>query len=352
MRAFIIADTHLGMRSSSVEWLEMVVDWFATDFIPKAKALARPGDILVHCGDVFDNRQSINLLVQNRGMWIIEELAKVFSGVYLLAGNHDVMRKTSNEISSLDCLKYIPGVTIFKEPKVIALGSKRALMMPWMPSIDEERKCIDDHMPQTPSYMFCHTNIAQMRMDRVQRVEHGLGPEELGKFDRVFSGHIHIRQERNNAIMVGNPYQMTRSDSGNDKGWYTLDPDTGEIDFYQNTHSPEFKRIHLFEYMDLPLDDLVSACKGHIVDLYIPSSYVISGYSVNRVIDEVNSVAKSLEIVTQDHESTVEVHAGDSAFDLLSLTESYVSKMNGLDQRLREKVSTKVKELYKVVSKE
>jgi hypothetical protein len=46
------------------------------------------------------------------------------------------------------------------------------------------------------------------------------------------------------------------------------------------------------------------------------------------------------------------VHAGDSAFDLLSLTESYVSKMNGLDQRLREKVSTKVKELYKVVSKE
>jgi len=351
MRVFIIADTHLGMRSSSVEWLDMVVDWFRQDFIPKARALARPGDILIHCGDVFDNRQSINLLVQHHAIGIIEELSKIFSGVYLLAGNHDVMRKNSNEISSLDCLKYIPGVTIFKEPKVIPIGTKKALMMPWMPSIDEERKCIEE-MGEGASYLFCHTNIAQMKMDRVQRVEHGLGPEELGQFDRVFSGHIHIRQDRNNAIMVGNPYQMTRSDSGNDKGWYTLDPDTCEIDFYQNLHSPEFKKVYIFEYTDRPIDDLISTCKGHIVDLYIPASYVINGYTVNRVIDEVNSVAKSMEMVVQDHEGVIDVQAHDSAFDLLSLTDDYVSKMNGLDQRLKERVSTKVKELYKTASKE
>lgn len=105
-RAIIISDTHLGARSNSVEWLEVMKDWFYSDFIPKVKEIYQPGDILIHCGDVFDNRQSVNLLVLHEGIRLFEELSAIFeSGVYVIAGNHDVMRKTTNEVSSLDCLK-------------------------------------------------------------------------------------------------------------------------------------------------------------------------------------------------------------------------------------------------------
>ena len=45
----------------------------------------------------------------------METLSDIFvDGIYILAGNHDVLRKTSNEISSLDVLKYIPNVNIIK----------------------------------------------------------------------------------------------------------------------------------------------------------------------------------------------------------------------------------------------
>ena len=67
-RAFIISDTHLGARSNSVEWLEVMRDWFYSDFLPRVEKEYRPGDILIHCGDVFDNRQSVNLLVLHEGM--------------------------------------------------------------------------------------------------------------------------------------------------------------------------------------------------------------------------------------------------------------------------------------------
>ena len=71
-KAIIVSDTHLGARSNSAEWLTTMMDWFREDFIPKAKELYEPGTILIHTGDVFDNRQSINLMVLHEGMALFE----------------------------------------------------------------------------------------------------------------------------------------------------------------------------------------------------------------------------------------------------------------------------------------
>jgi DNA repair exonuclease SbcCD nuclease subunit len=99
-KAIIISDTHLGARSNSAEWLTTMTDWFREDFIPRAKELYEPGTVLIHTGDVFDNRQSINLMVLHEGMSLFEELGQIFDAIYIIAGNHDVMKKTSNDISS------------------------------------------------------------------------------------------------------------------------------------------------------------------------------------------------------------------------------------------------------------
>jgi DNA repair exonuclease SbcCD nuclease subunit len=134
-RAIIISDTHLGARSNSVEWLDVMKDWFYQDFIPKVKENYRPGDILIHCGDVFDNRQSVNLLVLHEGIRLFEELSKIFvDGIYVIAGNHDVMRKTTNDVSSLDTLKYIPNVNILKEPVIANFSTTTVYFDKWNPN--------------------------------------------------------------------------------------------------------------------------------------------------------------------------------------------------------------------------
>ena len=80
-KAIIVSDTHLGARSNSSEWLTTMMDWFREDFIPKAKELYEPGTVLIHTGDVFDNRQSINLMVLHEGMAIFEVLSHIFDAL-------------------------------------------------------------------------------------------------------------------------------------------------------------------------------------------------------------------------------------------------------------------------------
>ena len=71
-RVFLISDTHLGVRSNSKEWCDIIQDYFQDFLIPLLKKESRPGDVLVHCGDVFDSRQSLNLYVLNLSISIFE----------------------------------------------------------------------------------------------------------------------------------------------------------------------------------------------------------------------------------------------------------------------------------------
>ena len=66
------------------------------------------------------------------------------------------MRKNSNEISSVDCLKYIPNVTVLKEPKILEYEDATCLLMPWRRNSDHEKETLDS-IKQNIDYMFCHT---------------------------------------------------------------------------------------------------------------------------------------------------------------------------------------------------
>ena len=76
-RAWLITDTHLGVRNSSQEWLQIMKEFFYDFFIPLVKKEKKPGDILIHCGDVFDSRHSLNLFVLNEAIQIFEDLSKI-----------------------------------------------------------------------------------------------------------------------------------------------------------------------------------------------------------------------------------------------------------------------------------
>jgi DNA repair exonuclease SbcCD nuclease subunit len=355
-RAFIISDTHFGARSNSIEWLDMMKEWFYSDFIPKVKEVYQPGDILIHCGDVFDNRQSVNLLVLHEGIHLFEELSSIFTdGIFVIAGNHDVMRKSSNDVSSLDVLKYIPRVHIIKEPIVAEFPDTRALFMPWRTNDEEEKKCIAEYEAHNCHYMFCHTNIRNLKFDNSRDVEEGLNLSELTRFRRVYSGHIHWGQQRGNVIMVGNPYQMTRSDAGNKKGWYLLDLSSGEEKFQENEFSPKFIRVHLNRFLNSSLSELKSICQNNRVDLLVPSDYLLR-YQINPIIDELSSITKKLEIIPFEIESSNLIDAdsieSESTFNIFGLCQKYVESMKSIDSVSKDRVINKINQLYVDIVKE
>ncbi len=349
-RAFIVSDSHFGARSNSVEWLDEMMEWFDNDFIPKVKSEYKPGDILIHCGDVFDNRQSVNLLVLHRAISLFEKLSEIFvDGIYIIAGNHDVMRKTSNDVSSLDCLKYIPRVNIIKEPFVANFPTTTALFMPWRTNDEEEKACLKEFRADSCNYLFCHTNIRNLRFDSRRDVEEGLMLEDIKDFQRVYSGHIHWGQHRGNVTMVGNPYQMTRSDAGNSKGFYLLELESGEETFFENNYSPKFVRVYLNKYMDKTVGDLKRDCYHNRVDLYVPSHYLMK-YQINPVIDILSEITKKLEVIPYEadlYEDDAEGSLSDEgSFNIISLCERYITTVKSFESETKEKIMSKINSIY------
>ena len=355
-RVWMISDTHLGCRSNSVMWLNLIEDYFFNFFIPLVKKEYKKGDVLFHLGDVFDNRQSLNLAAQNLGIRVFEELGKIFPEVHIIVGNHDIMRKNSNDISSVDCLKYIPNVNVHKEPKIISRNSNaNCVLMPWRRNSDHEKETLAKIAKKLKgdkkSFLFCHSETQGVQTSPSKRHLHdgGNSVEVFKGYHRVYSGHIHYRQEKKNFTLVGNPYHMTRSDRDNTKGIYVLDLETGDHTFFENEYSPKFTRYYMNDLFERRMAEIKSEIENNFVDIFVPSN-ALGKYNINQFMTYLDGHARKLEPRIYDEENPIECQDDNISdfkgeLDIFKIAQDYV---NGLDydEELKQKLVNSIKELY------
>ena len=236
-RVWLISDTHFGVRSNSREWMDIIEDFFTKQFIPLLKEHGRPGDIVVHCGDTFDSRQSINLYVMNKAITIMEKITEIMP-LYTIVGNHDIFMKYSNDINSMKIFKHMSDITVFEEPTMLyTQEGKKLFFLPWVEEHDELVSIIKDPR-NSADVLFCHSDVKGLSFNRYVKIEEGTDIETFGGYNRVYSGHIHYAQKLKNLRMLGTPYELTRSDMGNTKSIWLLDLETNEEQCWENTVSP------------------------------------------------------------------------------------------------------------------
>ena len=350
-KVWMVSDSHLGCRSNSVLWLSIIEDYFFEFFIPLVKKEYKEGDVLYHLGDVFDNRQSVNLAAQDLAIRVFEELGKIFPDIHIIVGNHDIMRKNSNDIASVDCLKYLPNVTVHKQPKILKYGNTKCLLMPWRRDHAHEKETLDS-IKENIDYMFCHTETRGVQTSPSTKHLHE-GGNDVGifkRFKRVYSGHIHYRQDKQNFVLVGNPYQMTRSDRGNQKGIYVLDLDTGKHEFFMNKRSPEFIRYYINDILEMRMDDIKKEIKDNFVDVFIPSN-VLGKYNINMFMDYLDGVARKLEPRIYDEENPYDREDGEMSdfngeLNLMNIAAEYINSLE-YEEDLKERLKVSVQDLYK-----
>ena len=305
-RIWLISDTHLGVRTNSREWMDIIEDYFKNTFIPLLKRESKPGDVLVHCGDVFDSRQSINLYVLNKGLEIFEEINKIMP-IYMIIGNHDIFMKYSNDINSLKIFKHMPDIHIYQEPTLAQLGPKKALFMPWVEDSNEFAEIVN--APENRAeIMFCHTDIKGMSFNKFVKIEEGSDPDKFSHFERVYSGHIHYAQKYKNVRMLGCPYELTRSDSGNKKSVWLLDLETNEETSFENLKSPRFVKYKLEWILEQPIGRLQEMFNNNFVDILVtptwslkfPFSMFAEKFSGYRKINPI--ITEGGEVMTEDGE--------------------------------------------------
>jgi len=350
-RVWFITDTHLGVRNNSNEWIEIMEDYFFKWFFPLIRDNYQPGDILIHCGDWFDSRQSVNLKVLNLGVSIAEEMSSIFKdGIHILIGNHDIWGKNSNDVNSLKSIKWIPGFNIHEEPVSLNLGGTSFFMMPWRKDQEAETQCLIETSPH--DYLCCHADIKGLNFNKFVKVEHGIEEEYLKKFRKIYSGHIHYAQDYKNVKMLGSPYQLTRSDMGNTKGITLLDLSDGSERFFENKFSPKFQKIDFNRILEMTISDASQIFSNNFVDILIDPKMALRA-PLNILTDEVTTPRK---ISFHPHDPNQAGLLSDkirdtdgSNFSVIDFIDAYVEGLE-YDEQTKSKLIRSIKALHNSVA--
>lgn len=348
-RVWILGDLHFGVRANSQEWLGIQKQFFEELFIPTLKKHVRPGDVLVQVGDTFDNRQSINIKVLNYAVDLFERLGQILP-VYVIVGNHDIWAKKSNEVSSIDSLKWIPNVQIYKDPELLEWSGRKVLMMPWRRDSAHEAETLADY-PQS-EIVFCHSEVKGIYLNSKVRNEHGTETNVYSKYTRVYSGHIHYRQEKDKLLMVGVPYQLTRSDANNPKGFDLVDLEDMSETFFENHISPRFVKYNITQLFDITLGSFKKQIENNFVDLYVPSQ-IASTSALSQLVNKIQHVSRRLEPniyqeenwIDKDFHDIDEIEEMYKDYNIMNLCNMYIDSINE-DSEMKQKLKDKLKQLY------
>lgn len=353
-RIWIVGDIHFGVRANLLEWQNITKQYFEEYLIPLLKREAKPGDIMIQVGDVFENRQILNLRVQHLAMKSFKEIGEIMP-TYIICGNHDIYFKSTNDVTSLDTLSGIPGITILKEPELFNFNGKDCLLMPWRRDAAHELETIAEYTnngEKQIDFLFCHSEVMNAKLNKKSINFHGNRVSKFKNFRRVYSGHIHYSQIIKNVHFVGNAYQMTRSDSSNAKGAFLLDLNTDEHEFFPNDVTPKFLKLDLAKMYDLTLAEFKSMIKGNFVDLYIPENVMIK-YNIQNLLGNISGIAREVTPYQYSNQDIIDAEDLTNVSDeykelnIQTLCEKAVANSH-YDEDLKERLKAELTRIYTI----
>ena len=320
-KAFVITDTHFGIKQNSTTWLNSQISFFENEFIPAVKRYIEDGYsvYVVHCGDVFDSRSSINPFVAHKVRETFEKISDLCK-VYIIAGNHDFYSPNSDEYSALNLiLGDLKNLTIIKSGITAFIDDDDivSLFVPWYSfNFDELFTAIEKYHPKR---IFCHTDLTNL--------DESIVP--LLKGIDVFSGHIHTPCKKNNLITLGSTFALTFADCNSERGYYVLDKNT--MMFIPAIDIIKFWRYCNEEILCLNAEPI----KNDYVELYVDKLNLLNTEYSNK-ISELGSVVRNLSVIPKDSQTT---------------NEPIEFKNYDIEELCRENVPQQLKEKFEIISK-
>ena len=222
--------------------------------------------------------------------------------------------------------------------------------MPWRRDTEHEVETLLK-FPKT-DIVFCHSEVAGVALNSKVRNQHGTDTESYKNYSAVYSGHIHYRQKKGKLRLVGTPYELTRSDSGNPKGFDLVDLETMQETFFQNDVSPKFLKFNLKSLYMVQLGEFKDQIRNNFVDLYVPSKIATSS-ALSKLINKVQKISRKIEPSIYEDESMVDTDLYDmdqiedlyKNYNILHLCNLYVDG-TGHDDEMKQKLKQRLKQLH------
>lgn len=327
----IFSDLHLGIYGNSESWHRVALEW--AKWIAKELNQKKIKDILF-LGDFFHNRSEISVQTIHVASQILDMLSEF--NIIMIVGNHDAFYKNRSDIHSLALLNGHKNLTIVDKNLTISEFDKELLFVPWNSELSDGKF----------DYIFGHFEIQNFKMNNFKVCDHGMSSMDFlaSRTDTVFSGHFHHRNTKKynegSIHYVGNTFSMDFADAGNIKGYYILDIEDGELEFFENTVSPKFKKITFSKIKEYVKEDFVNNVVKLIVDMDATEKQVekvqtyISKFKPFQFNTEYNTTSKTVE----------DVETIDS-IDLVESMEEFLTQLK-LEDDKQKRIDKIMKGLY------
>ena len=290
---YIITDTHFGSHQNSKSWLDDNLGFFYQQFIPQIKKHKSKNPTqqfhLIHCGDVFDVRYSINLEIGTRVKQLFKDLLEpsLFDQITIIGGNHDYYQNYTNDNCSIDLilgeltesLEYKNKIKLITQTIEID-EENNFIFIPWIPDDpagntmeytinilkDYFEYILKENNSNKSINIFCHLDIfGQFDVNHnhiepiLNIIQKYSGLDSIGQIN-IFSGHIHgpfktfkpsnskkYYFDKVNLINLGSTIYLNFSDT-DDHHYYraSFDSPNGHLNLtkYLNEYSIRFHNIN------------------------------------------------------------------------------------------------------------
>ena len=276
-KAIVFTDIHFGLKSNSLihnQDCEKFVDWII------ATAQEQGCETGMFLGDWHHHRASINLQTLNFSLQALEKLSAAFSQFFFIPGNHDLYYRDKRDIHGAAWARHLPNIHVcndwFHEGDVI--------IAPWLVGDDHKRI-----QKMSSKYMFGHFELPHFKMNAmVEMPDHGeIQAAHFGHYDKVFSGHFHLRQHKNNINYIGNAFPHNFADAGDDQRGCMILEWGQEPRYHAWTNQPLYNVFDLSTLIDRG-DQLLKPNMHVRVQLDIEISYEEAGFIKDTFISKHN----------------------------------------------------------------
>ena len=290
MKVAIITDTHYGARKGSKYLHDYFELFYKNVFFP---ALEEHGiDTVIHMGDAFDSRKSIDYQSFEWAKRVVFEPLKKYK-VHMIIGNHDCYYKNTNDTNSPQLLlQSYSNIKTYQEVTEVKIDNLNVLFIPWI-NAENFENTVNAIKVSNSNCAMGHLELNGFRAHRGHTMEEGMDSALFEKFDRTFSGHYHTRSDNGRIFYLGNPYEMFWNDVNDTRGFTIFDTETLEHIYINNPYKL-FSNIY---YEDTPYQTFdFSEYESKIVKVIVRKKTKVKSFE--KFIDKLYSVGvQDLKIV-------------------------------------------------------
>lgn len=340
MKIALISDIHFGVRKNNEVFLDSQIRFFEEQFVPYLKQNGI--DHIFILGDLFDNRSSTNTKVMNAVYDIFDKKLNSFK-VWMIVGNHDCYFNSTVEINSLKFLEKFENVTLIEKMTQLEIDGKKIIMVPWI----TDNISFVREFAQKEKFDFCfgHFNINGFHFNKFKKSEDGIQGRIFSNCKKVFTGHFHIRNSQtilgSEIIYIGSPFQLTRNDIDENRGFVVLDTSTSEHTYVDNNVSLKYIKLKY------PEKFTSSKIKNNIIDVYVTYDETYNENKVDKYVKKIEDFGPAMTpniFVENNSDLSSDIDLENYKFgSMLDLMREYI---DSLDIGNKEEINQILIDLY------